>query len=58
MDEANGASVCVAVETGAGANSRFATGGPNIPIVTASTVNANEVSSHCQPVTMRARRVR
>lgn len=48
----------VTVGTGAGANSRSATGSPTAPTTTAETASANEVTSHCQPVTVRARRVR
>jgi hypothetical protein len=66
----DGASICVGcivgsevasrvtVGTGAGANSRSATGSPTAPTTTAETASANEVTSHCQPVTVRARRVR
>ena len=50
----SGADVCVAVGAGAGANSLFATGGPNTPAVTAANVNTKDVINHCQPVTMRA----
>ena len=42
------------VGVGAGANIRFAKGGPNTPVATAINASANDATSHCQPVTMRA----
>lgn len=48
----------VTVETGTGANILSAMGLPTTPTTTAATVSAKDVTSHCQPVTVRARRVR
>lgn len=48
----------VTVGWGAGANNLSATGVPTVPTTTAETASAREVTSHCQPVIVRARRVR
>jgi len=58
VEVASGAGVCVIVESDTGANSLFATGCPTTPITVANEASAADVISHCQPVTMRARRVR
>ena len=55
---AGGTDVDAMAVTGAGANIRFATGRPNTPPTIAITANTRETVNHCQPVTMRARRVR
>jgi len=43
---------------GGGEKSRFATGLPNMADAMVTESRTNETISHCQPVTMRARRVR
>lgn len=48
----------VTVGTGAGAKSRFAAGSPKTAVAPAITANTSDVTSHCQPFTVRVRRVR
>jgi hypothetical protein len=52
------AAVGIGVDAGEGEKSRFATGEPNTTTAIAITDSTREVISHCQPITMRARRVR
>ena len=46
------------VGPGAGARNLFATDGPNMAETAVNVNNTNDAISHCQPVTIRARRVR
>jgi hypothetical protein len=53
-----GVDTSVTVGLGAGEKSRFATEGPNKADAAVNVNNTNDAISHCQPVIMRARRVR